>query len=201
APMQFGPANLLWSEPTKYKGGPVGFPYDDLDGWRPPYPPEVFIAQFEKLAAGFEQALAKLKRAVTGSHAKLAAPERDALAKELNVDQAAAIHFRSTANQARFVWTRNRLAAAKSKTDSEPLLVALERLLRDEMELARRLYAIQMRDSRIGFEATNQYYYVPMDLAEKVLNFRDLLKRWIPEQCAKRGLPPISERAPAGTGN
>ena len=53
------------------------------------------------------------------------------------------------------------------------------------MELARRLYAVQMRDSRIGFEASNQYYYVPIDLAEKVLNCHDLLKRWVPEQRAK----------------
>lgn len=182
APMQYGPANLLWGEPTNYRTGPLAFPYDDLDGWRPPYPPEVFIGQFGKMAAGFEQALAKLKHAVTESQAKLAAPERDALAKELNVDETAAIHFRSTANQARFVWTRDRLAAAKSRADAQPLLATLERMLRDEMELARRLYAIQMRDSRIGFEASNQYYYVPIDLAEKVLNCHDLLTRWLPNQ-------------------
>ena len=43
-------------------------------------------------------------------------------------------------------------------------------------------------DSRIGFEASNQYYYVPLDLVEKVLNCRDLLDRWLPAQRAKWGL-------------
>ena len=36
--------------------------------------------------------------------------------------------------------------------------------LRNELSLAKRLLAIQSRDSRIGFEASNQYYYVPADL-------------------------------------
>ena len=36
--------------------------------------------------------------------------------------------------------------------------------------------------SRIGFEASNQYYYVPVDLAEKILNCRDLLDRWLPAE-------------------
>jgi hypothetical protein len=52
-------------------------------------------------------------------------------------------------------------------------------MIESETALARQLHAIQMRDSRIGFEASNQYYYVPMDLAEKVLNCEDLRNRWL----------------------
>jgi hypothetical protein len=47
---------------------------------------------------------------------------------------------------------------------------------------ARRLHAIQTRDSRIGFEASNQYYYVPVDLAEKVIACHYLLEQWLPAQ-------------------
>ena len=50
-------------------------------------------------------------------------------------------------------------------------------ILESEISLARRLHAIQLRDSRIGFEASNQYYYVPQDLLEKILNCRFLLKQ------------------------
>ena len=50
-------------------------------------------------------------------------------------------------------------------------------VLKDEIALARRLHGIQSGDSRIGFEASNQYYYVPVDLMEKVLNCRELLSR------------------------
>ena len=95
------------------------------------------------------------------------------------------IHFRSSASQSRFVWTRNRLSAATSAADARPLLDELERLLRREAAAAKRLYALQMEDSRLGFEASNQYYYVPMDLAEKAINCRDLLERWLPAQRKK----------------
>ena len=96
--------------------------------------------------------------------------------------EAAAIHFRSTANQARFILARRRLKEAKSSDDVQSACAELERLLRAEMGLARRLHAIQSRDSRIGFEASNQYYYVPVDLAEKVINCQDLLTRWLPSE-------------------
>ena len=54
------------------------------------------------------------------------------------------------------------------------------RTLRNELALAKRLFVIQSRDSRIGFEATNHYFYVPADLIEKILICRDLLDRWLP---------------------
>ena len=58
-------------------------------------------------------------------------------------------------------------------------------MLTDELALARRLQAIQSRDGRIGFEASNQYFYVPIDLGEKVLNAHDLLNRWLPARRAE----------------
>ena len=180
--MQIGPANPLWGEPTGYQATMVGFPYDDLDGWRAVYPPEVFVGQFEKVAGGFEQAHATMAAACTACRSQLTAEQRTAALQELSVGEAAAIHFRSTANQGRFIMARRRLKEAKSPDDAQTACTELERLLRAEMGLARRLHAIQSRDSRIGFEASNQYYYVPVDLAEKVINCRDLLTRWLPAE-------------------
>ena len=150
APMQVGPANLLWSEPTGYRATMVGFPYDDLDGWRAVYPPDVFVNQFEKVAGGFERAHAGLAAAFESCRRRLTAGERAAMEQELRVGEAAAIHFRSTANQARFVLARRRLAEAKSSAEFASAREELERLLRSEIALARRLHAIQSRDSRIG---------------------------------------------------
>ena len=48
-------------------------------------------------------------------------------------------------------------------------------ILLAEIDLAKRLFAIQSRDSRIGFEASNHYFYVPADLAEKIINCKHLL--------------------------
>jgi len=178
APMQFGPSNLLWAQPTGYRATIIGFPYDDLPGWRQSYPVEVFIEQFVKMANGFDAAIDALKRetaSVTPRSAHLLA-----LRQELWVAAAAAIHFRSTANQARFVQLRGQFQPTMSAAD--PVVQQLRAVLRSELALARELFEIQRRDSRIGFEASNHYYYVPQDLLEKMLNCQHLLETWLPAE-------------------
>ncbi|MCL4691526.1 MAG: hypothetical protein KJ060_03340, partial [Candidatus Hydrogenedentes bacterium] len=157
APMQVGPSNPLYSDPTGYTATMVGIPYDDLTRWRGGYPEDVFIGQFTKMADGFDAALERL-RAAAGSDVS------DALQGELNVMEAAAIHFRTVANQARFVRARDAVLNAKSQEEAEPSLAELETVIASELDLATRQYAIQRRDSRIGFEASNHYFYVPLDL-------------------------------------
>jgi len=44
----------------------AGFPYDDLNAWRGPYPAEVFASQFEKVSSGWLRGVTEL-RGVTGS--------------------------------------------------------------------------------------------------------------------------------------
>jgi hypothetical protein len=172
APQHMGPSNLLFAEATGYRATMVGFPYDNLDGWRGAYPAEVFIGQFSAMADGFDSGVETLKGALA---AEASAP----LEKEISVAEAVAIHYRSVANQARFVLARDRLKDATAETAAS-LLDELDGLLRDELRLAQRLYAIQSADSRIGFEATNHYFYTPLDLAEKVLNCQYLLENWLP---------------------
>ena len=184
-PQQMGPANLFWAEPTGYAASMVGFPYDDLNAWRAIYPPDIFVQQFEKVADGFDRALADLQTVMAHKPGTTPA-QRRALASECGVAEAAAIHFRSSANQARFVLARQAAAAAKTTEATAPHRAAMEKVLKDEIALARRLHAIQSRDSRIGFEASNQYYYVPVDLMEKVLNCQALLERGL----AAAGQPP-----------
>jgi hypothetical protein len=159
APIQLGPANLLFATPTKYAATMVGIPYDDVKGWAGPYPPAILAEQFEKVAGGFKSALSDLAAAVDK-----APPERAAEAQaDLRVAQAAQIHFQSVANQVRFVLARDS-AASPGRTEK------LKQLLREETELAKELFSLTRADSRIGFEASNQYYYLPQDLMEKVIN-------------------------------
>ncbi len=167
APLQVGPANPLWPQPTGYAASMVGIPYDDLTGWRGPYPPEVFIQQLELVADGFETAFRTL--ADQAGH-----DVPSALQGELNVMEAAGIHFRSVAQQARFVEARDRHAESPSAETRR----ALADIVRREGDLAIRLHAIQVRDSRIGYEASNHYFYVPQDLAEKVVNCEYLLNEY-----------------------
>lgn len=174
APLQVGPANLLWLKPTGYPASMVGFPYDDLKSWCGNYPPEVFMGQLTKVADGFDGALAELKSAATSI--RKSPPESRSLERELSVAEAAAIHFRSAALQCRFVLSRLALEQASSEGARHAERQGLGEVLRQEIALARRLYALQSADTRLGFEASNQYYYVPLDLVEKVLNCRDLLR-------------------------
>lgn len=177
APLQVGPANLLWAKATGYRASMVGFPYDDVDTWRSIYPATTFAELLDQIGRDFEAAIAALKAGT--AHATRTAP---ALDREMNVAEASAIHFQSVANQTRFVLARHALDSAKNHDEAQPQIDALAALLEREIVLATRLFKLQARDSRIGFEASNQYYYVPLDLAEKVLNCRDLLNRWLPEQ-------------------
>jgi hypothetical protein len=184
APQQLGPANLLWGEPTGYRATMTGFPYDDLTGWRAIYPEDVFVQLFDTVAEGFKSGCEQLESETREIRSTNVLPvsetHRAALAAEKRVANAVAIHFKSVANQAGFLIARQRVAVAKSSAEAVPHLDNIERLLKDEIDLARQLHSLQTVDSRFGFEASNQYFYIPMDLAEKVLNCQDLLTRWLP---------------------
>ena len=52
-------------------------------------------------------------------------------------------------------------------------------VLDEEVELAKILHDIISKDSRIGYEASNHYYYTPRDLQEKVINCEYLKKRYL----------------------
>ena len=184
-PMQVGPANLLWAEPTNYRATMVGFPYDDLDTWREVYPPEIFIQQFDRIADGFHKGLDTLSEAARIPVTVGASGKEEALRAERSVAEAAAIHFRSVANQARFILARRSLAGAVTTEGKREPRAILTQALRDEITLATRLYTLQSSDSRIGFEASNQYYYVPLDLIEKVLNCRHLLEKALQSQAIR----------------
>ena len=159
APIQLGPANLLFEKRSGYAATMVGIPYDDVMGWSGPYPPTVLAEQFEKVAGGFKNALVDLEGA-----ASKAPPQRAASAQaDLRVARAARIHFQSVANQVRFVLARDSAAGAER-------VAKMKKLLSDETDLAKELFVLTREDSRIGFEASNQYYYLPQDLMEKVIN-------------------------------
>ena len=66
------------------------------------------------------------------------------------------------------------LAAATTSEAAQPHVAAARETL-------------QRLDSRLGFEASNHYFFVPVDLAEKMLNCQDLLDEWATEQQRRFG--------------
>lgn len=166
-PQQKGPANLLYAKPTGYDATMVGFPYDDLQQWRSIYPATVFINQFDQLARQWKGGLDAFVQAV--SHAD--GTDKTHAVEDLRLARAAYLHFASVADQARFVLARDSLLTGKAGSKvREKLKRQINGILDREIDRARELYAITRADSRVGFEASNQYYYFPQDLIEKVID-------------------------------
>lgn len=162
APQQFGPANPLYATPTGRHATMIGFPYDDLDRWRGPYPRHIFVEQFVKVADGWKTGLEHFEKALKTADAA----HRPIVETDLALAKAAHLHFASTANQSRFVIARDAVLANPGDAGSR---ATLQSVVDDEIAAAESLYRLTKSDSRIGFEASNGYYYVPLDLVEKVL--------------------------------
>jgi len=173
APVQVGPANLFRPEPTGYHATMVGIPYDDLNAWRGPYPAEIFAQQFEKIAKGFSEAIPILAKAVTYANKEQQAAVQD----ELRYAKAIRIHFASVANQVRFVMLRDEYASQDTPFEKKKQInVQMKSLVENEIELTKELYYLTQADSRIGYEPSNQYFYVANDLLEKIISCRQIVE-------------------------
>ncbi len=172
APQNFGPANLLHLEPTGFEATMIGYPYDDLERWRGIYSDAAFAGQFKKLAVGWKKGLRLLeaarKRLSAGAHR-----EFDELT---NSASAAYLHFYSTYLQIEFVRARQKYLKARSSSVRSKACRKLIDIANKEASNALQLYELVIRDSRIGFEASNHYYYTVQDLREKALNCRYIVE-------------------------
>ena len=168
APLQCGPSNLLWAEPTGYKSTMVGLPYDDVTSWRAIYPPAVFAGLLREIGAAFAEIIRQLDEDCETLH--LNRTEQKAVLLERNIIETISIHYRSIANQVDFVEWRDELFGKAVDVDKAAVKQKLSAVLQQEIQLARRMAELQTGDSRLGYEASNQYFYTPADLYEKVLN-------------------------------
>lgn len=184
APNQIGPANLLRLHPTGNHATMVGIPYDDVNSWSYPYPSTIFASLMERCGTGFLEGANYLKKA-----AELAPNEyaRDARRQGLYAEFAGSV-FLSVANQTRFILLRDeRIDLIKKRSESEPDSSHSSRLEKieeemieiaeNEITLARKALDAALEDSCIGFESTNQYWFVPNDLIEKIISCRDVVRR------------------------
>lgn len=177
APLQFGPSNLLFDKATGYHATMIGFPYDDLVAWRGPYGNDAFTGQFEKLMLGWDRGLVELEAAIQLAPAEL----QKSADLELGLAKAAGVHFASVRAQSLIVQARDALASGKlSEVEHVKIVTVYREFIRQELLNARSLYELQSKDSRIGFEASNHYYYLPRDLQEKAINCRMLLDKAAP---------------------
>ena len=102
-----------------------------------------------------------------------------AAVSDLTVAKAVYLHFASVANQVRFVLARDALSQPDiGDKQRQQLRKQIRQLAASEISLARDLFVVTSRDSRIGYEASNHYFYVPLDLVEKVVNCDFIINRF-----------------------
>ncbi len=149
-PQHWGPANPLYARKTGYRSTMVGIPYDDINGWRAQYPRETYADLIGRVADGFAEGC-RLLEGVAGE-------------RELNMFRAEQMHFASCRDQALFV-------IARDSGDEE----GMRRSARAELERAKAYWPLVRADSRIGYESSNHYFFIPRDVLEKVLSCRQAL--------------------------
>lgn len=162
APQNYGPMNPLYMKNTGYNACMIGFPYDNLKGWRSIYPEDVFVQQFRLLNEGWLRGLDILEEA----RPMLLPGELDEYNEIMTIAKASYCHFNSTYRQICFVRER----------DNGHDAAAMAQIAKEEIGNAMALYEIARRDSRIGFEASNHYFYTLNDLREKIVNCEAIIE-------------------------
>lgn len=163
APQNFGPVNLLFTQETGYKATMVGFPYDDIFTWSGNdfYPGQRFEEAFGKLAELWQVGMNVLQDA----QKKMPPDKMPAYLDLWHVAQGCSCHFMST-------WLQIMFVRRRKIGDRAGMLTALQ----GELEQSQLLLELCRLDSRIGFEASNHYYYNENTLLEKILNCQQLIR-------------------------
>lgn len=149
-PQTMGPITPFWLEPTGCLATMVGFHYDDIDSYRGCYPREILEQQFRIMTDEWKKGIEILESQSNNS---------DIYKELLLMAKAAHCHFASAYNHIKFINCR----------EVEDTCGMLEAVC-SEREAVKELIKIRGADSRIGFEASNHYYYSVQDLAEKLIN-------------------------------
>ena len=174
APLHLGAANPFYAKPTGYKATMVGLPYDDLGLWRGCYPEDVFISQMSKVRDGFAAGCELWGEVVSKCQGRC----REQAVRELGTYRAAQLTFGSVVNQSRFVQARNARSQANGAEAKRRHLETMRECLESEIAAVRALLPLVRQDSRIGYECSNHYFFIPQDLREKIVNCRALLAQF-----------------------
>ena len=175
-PHHIGPSNIFYVTPTNYRATMVGIPYDHYDRWRNIYPIEVWYSQMEKCAVGFKKGVTLLEKAY-----KLAkGEEKKRVWEQLNRAKAIFIHLQSSAVQGRFFEARNLYLKEKDSAKRAEYRATMRKACEQELQLIKDMLPVLSDDSKIAYESSNHYFYLPCDLGEAYLSVLYAL-RWLEE--------------------
>ena len=153
SPKNLGPANL-WNLTLEERNSTmVCYSFDDYEKWIYPYPPEIYLSQFEKLIVDWQ----------AGCEA-LAAVRGVPLAEEMLLYARVALaHFKSDLIHTRY-------ALAKRAGDMEVLLPMID----EECAVTEELLQLCGISPLIGYETSNHYFYTERNLIEKLVQMNQM---------------------------
>jgi hypothetical protein len=164
SPLHIAPAAEWSLQPTGHRSL-MFWPSDDPENYCDPYGPETVAQVFGEIAAGWEKGLACLRCALDNADAR----HRAAAQRDYGVAECFWLCCRSFVNHLRLCASReSRLRSRRGRAE-------LRALVTDELVLAQRYYQLLRSDSRLGFEASMQYFILPNDVREKILGLEQML--------------------------
>ncbi|MBR7132309.1 MAG: hypothetical protein IKD04_02130 [Clostridia bacterium] len=155
-PQNPGPANLLYENPLTKHGfyaTMTCFSYDTIDIWRGVYPKDVYVNQLKKLSTIWREGLKLIENMPDCDYKQVA--------------HGGYLLFYSSYLQTEFIMNRE-------GTDYEYLAYIAE----EESRAAKQMYDLMVKNSTIGYEAANHYYFYKCQLAEKVICCEYLLEKY-----------------------
>jgi hypothetical protein len=148
-----GPSNLMYPKRTGYTATMVGFPFDDVQSWVGTQTIESYTSKLSALLRKWEQGLALLEN-VRGN---------DNVTELIRYAKVVYINLKSTLIQIDF--------NLKRENGNKQELLAL---VDEELALTKQLYELSSQDARIGYEASNHYYFTQNSFLEKLINLKYL---------------------------
>lgn len=176
-PQHMGPSNPLLIKPSGYNSTMVGQPHDDLNKWRAVYPTDVWIKQMERSATGFAEGVKLLEKA----REVVDAEYRDQLENLYRRAETARIHLQSAAEQGRFVEARDNYYFARNSATRNVYIKIMREACAAEKNLIKEALQIVTRDSSIGYESSNHYFFVPIDLVEAYISLLHV-EQWLNDE-------------------
>jgi len=156
SPKTLACANLWDIELEEKSSTMVCFSYDDYLNWCTPYPIDIYISQLKKLLDGWKKGIDMLVSIAN-------TPETEEI---LCYSKAVYCHFYADLLQTLF-------GVYKRKEDREGML----RCVLDERSNAEELLRLMKSDAKIGYEASNHYFYTERNLVEKIIRMDIFEKR------------------------
>ncbi len=155
-PHNLGPSNLLYEKPLSKHGfyaTMTGYAYDSIDIWRGVYPRDVFANQLKKLSTVWREGIKLIEDMPDCDYKQMA--------------YGGYLLFYSAYLQTEYILNRE-------GNDYE----YLSWIVSEERKSAKEMYDLMTKNSTIGYEAANQYYFYKGRLAEKVICCEHLLKKY-----------------------